>query len=117
MNLSVRLPESLTAPMHPFPGPDLSKTPSTSGMHPVSDGSLATTGSTWSFTTGSTAVNYTLNASVVGNGAVTLSPVGGTYASGTTVTLTPVPEAGWTFTGWSGDLTGSANPATVTMDD
>ena len=82
----------------------------------VSDGSLTSTGSAWSFTTGTTVVNYTLNASVVGNGAVTFNPIGGTYTSGTTVTLTPVPDPGWTFSAWSGDLTGSANPASVIMN-
>jgi len=27
-----------------------------------------------------------------------------------------IPAAGYTFTGWSGGLTGSTNPATITMD-
>jgi hypothetical protein len=26
------------------------------------------------------------------------------------------PDSGWELSGWSGDLTGSANPATITMD-
>ena len=29
--------------------------------------------------------------------------------------LTPTADAGWTFSGWSGDLTGSDDPATVTV--
>jgi uncharacterized repeat protein (TIGR02543 family) len=32
------------------------------------------------------------------------------------VQLTATPAAGWTFSGWSGDLSGSDNPATITMD-
>jgi len=60
--------------------------------------------------------NYTLTTSVVGNGSITLSPSGGTYASGTVVTVTAVPATGYTFTGWSGSLTGTANPSTITMN-
>ena len=30
--------------------------------------------------------------------------------------LAAVPDPGWAFDGWSGDLTGNANPAGVTMD-
>jgi uncharacterized repeat protein (TIGR02543 family) len=30
--------------------------------------------------------------------------------------LTAVPAAGWTFSNWSGDLTGSTNPDTIIMD-
>jgi len=32
------------------------------------------------------------------------------------VTLTATPATGWAFSGWSGDLSGSANPATITID-
>ncbi len=49
-------------------------------------------------------------------GSVTLNPPGGSYAPGTTVTLTAVPSAGYAFTGWSGALSGTANPATLVMD-
>ena len=45
---------------------------------------------------------YTLTAGNDGHGTVTLSPAGGTYASGTTVTLTPVPSSGYKFSSWSG---------------
>lgn len=62
------------------------------------------------------AVNYTLTTAVSGQGSISLSPSGGTYSSGTVVTLTPTPAAGYAFSGWSGDLTGSANPATITMN-
>ena len=58
----------------------------------------------------------TLTVTTTGNGTVTLSPAGGTYNYGTVVTLTATPAAGYTFTGWSGGLTGSTNPATITMD-
>ena len=39
----------------------------------------------------------------------------GTYAAGTNVSVTAAPATGFTFTGWSGDASGSANPTTVTM--
>jgi len=51
-----------------------------------------------------------------GSGTVTLDPPGGTYNSGVSVAVTAAPSTGWSFDGWSGDLTGSANPETVVMD-
>jgi uncharacterized protein (TIGR02145 family)/uncharacterized repeat protein (TIGR02543 family) len=51
------------------------------------------------------------------NGSVTKAPDLVTYDSGTVVTLTPVPAAGYYFSGWSGALTGSANPGTITMNE
>lgn len=38
------------------------------------------------------------------------------YAEGTTVELTAEPAEGWQFVGWLGDLNGSENPATITMN-
>ncbi len=61
-------------------------------------------------------VTYTLDVTVVGSGTVALNPLGGVYVSGTVVALTAVPLAGWEFVGWSGDLSGAANPASITMD-
>lgn len=52
------------------------------------------------------------------NGTVTMSPVmpAAGYARGTAVTLTAAASAGFDFTGWSGDATGSAATITITMD-
>jgi uncharacterized repeat protein (TIGR02543 family) len=50
------------------------------------------------------------------NGSVTFSPAGPTYPAGSVVTVTSVPASGYTFTGWGGDLTGTANPTTITMN-
>lgn len=62
------------------------------------------------------AVNtYTLTLSAV-NGTVTATPVKANYTHGETVTLQAVPNTGYHFTEWTGDLTSSSNPTTVTMD-
>ena len=55
---------------------------------------------------------YTLSLSVVGNGSVNLNNTG-PYHYGDAVLLTPIPSSYWSFDHWSGDLTGSANPATL----
>jgi len=49
-------------------------------------------------------------------GTVTKNPDLATYSHGTSVTLTATPNVGYSFAGWSGDLSGSTNPATITMD-
>jgi uncharacterized repeat protein (TIGR02543 family) len=59
---------------------------------------------------------YTLDVTA-SNGTVTKTPNQATYNHGTTVELTATPATGYHFTGWSGSLTGTTNPATVTMDD
>jgi len=59
---------------------------------------------------------YTLTVNKVGQGTVALNPPGGTYSQGAQVQLTATPASGWKFDGWSGDLSGSTNPATITMN-
>jgi len=60
---------------------------------------------------------YTLTVNTEGPGNVTLDPSGGSYTEGQTVTLTAAAsEVGWVFEGWSGDLSGSNSPDTITMD-
>lgn len=68
-----------------------------------------------SVTAGFAINTYTLNASAL-NGSVTASPDQTTYNYGTTVSLQAVAADGYEFTGWSGALSGSANPATLVMD-
>lgn len=60
-------------------------------------------------------VNFDLVASAI-NGSVVLDPPGGNYDSATVVTLTANADAGYRFSGWSGDLSDSLNPGTLTMD-
>ena len=59
---------------------------------------------------------YTLGVSVTGSGSVARAPDQPTYAFGTGVRLTATPATGWSFTGWSGDVTGATNPVMVTMN-
>jgi hypothetical protein len=61
---------------------------------------------------------YTLALSTTGSGsgAVTTNPAAPDYASGTVVTLTASPASGSSFSGWSGDCSGSSTTCVVTMD-
>ena len=60
---------------------------------------------------------YTLAITTTGTGSGTVvkSPDAISYTAGTVVSLTATANTGSTFTGWSGDATGSINPVTVTM--
>lgn len=49
-------------------------------------------------------------------GYIYLSPEGGTYISGTVVTVTAEPYQGYSFDRWGGDLSGVINPNTIRMD-
>lgn len=59
---------------------------------------------------------YSLATSVVGAGSVSKSPDQAVYDFGTLVSVTATPAAGWAFTGWSGDLVGTTNPASLSID-
>jgi len=76
------------------------------------DGTAIVKDSTWTFTTTSI---YTLNITAP-NGAVAKSPNQLTYNSGASVKLTATASAGYTFSSWSGDATGSTNPLTVIVN-
>ena len=58
---------------------------------------------------------FTLNV-VANNGSVLKNPDLISYTSGASVVLTATPNSGYTFTGWSGDATGSVSPLTVIMN-
>lgn len=62
--------------------------------------------------------NYTLTTAVspVGAGTVSLSPTGGTYASGSNVQMTANPAIGYVFSSFSGDLSGTTNPGTININ-
>ena len=58
----------------------------------------------------------TLATGFIGNGSVTAAPSVAWYPDGSEVTLTAIAVANFTFTNWSGNLTGNSNPASLTMD-
>lgn len=65
-------------------------------------------------------LKYVFNIAVEGEGfineAVVVSALSTEYEHGTQVRLTAMPEIGWRFSHWEGDLEGSANPATIVVD-
>lgn len=61
------------------------------------------------------AITYTLTTSAP-NGSIAVNPNQATYNSGSSVQLTATANAGYVFTGWSGDASGSVNPLTVVMN-
>ncbi|MGV3504496.1 MAG: InlB B-repeat-containing protein [Adhaeribacter sp.] len=61
-------------------------------------------------------LSYTLSVQTTGSGTVTKNPDQASYSSGSTVTLTAAPAAGYNFTGWSGSASGTANPLAVVMN-
>ena len=67
-----------------------------------------------------TCYSLTTAASPASGGSISAAPAptcgGGEYVSGTVVQLTANPAEDHVFTGWTGDLTGPANPATITLD-
>jgi hypothetical protein len=50
------------------------------------------------------------------NGIVRFNPSGSTFEEGTKVSLKAIPDFGYRFSGWSGDIQGVDNPVTVVMD-
>ncbi len=59
---------------------------------------------------------FALAAVARGQGQVIASSAADTFAPGTAVVLTAVADPGRVFVGWTGDVTSSSNPLTVTMD-
>jgi uncharacterized repeat protein (TIGR02543 family) len=68
------------------------------------------------FTFALSAATHTLAVNVNGSGTVSTNPTASAYPHNSTVTLTANPSAGWQFTGWSGDISGTLNPTNVLMD-
>jgi uncharacterized repeat protein (TIGR02543 family) len=62
---------------------------------------------------------FVLSLSRAGSGTIAADPLpmaGGKYSVGTPVTLTAMPDAGFAFTGWSGDCSGTSVTCSVVMD-
>jgi hypothetical protein len=64
-----------------------------------------------------TASTYTMTTASTGSGVVHALPSGGTLTAGTHVIVSAIPTAGCYFDHWTGDLTGSENPATLILDE
>jgi len=61
------------------------------------------------------ASTLTVIASPSWGGSVTRSPYKEAYTANEKVTVTAAPASGYTFTGWSGNTTGTTNPVTIVM--
>ncbi len=60
--------------------------------------------------------HYALAAPYVTGGAIARVPDQASYAPGTTVTLSPQPDPGFSFAGWSGAIQGRGTPQAVVMN-
>jgi uncharacterized repeat protein (TIGR02543 family) len=58
----------------------------------------------------------TLTVEIIGYGDVTKTPDKLSYTTGEEVTLTAIPDPGWTFSGWSGLVNSSANPLQININ-
>jgi hypothetical protein len=58
---------------------------------------------------------YSLEILIEGNGEVEKDPDEPSYPCNENVTLTAIPDPGWTFSYWSGDVEGSENPTWIKM--
>jgi hypothetical protein len=59
---------------------------------------------------------YSLTVSTVGSGSVTKVPDQASYRLGDVVQLTATSTAGWSFSVWSGDISGSVNPVSIIIN-
>jgi uncharacterized repeat protein (TIGR02543 family) len=58
---------------------------------------------------------YTLTVTTPTNGTIALSPSGGTYDSGASVTVTATASNGYSFSAWTGASTSTTSPVTIVM--
>jgi uncharacterized repeat protein (TIGR02543 family) len=61
--------------------------------------------------------NYNLNLRQPQHGSVVLDPAGGTYVEGSQVQLRAQAETGWEFHEWTGDVNGTTNPQSVSLNE
>jgi len=60
--------------------------------------------------------NFSITLNVIGNGSVIKDPNETNYSYGTIVKLTAIPDLGWSFINWSGDLSGTISSMNIFMD-
>jgi FlaG/FlaF family flagellin (archaellin) len=83
----------------------------------ASDIATATIGGTGTITANFAQNRFTLTTTVVsGSGSIQKNPDQTLYDPGTVVQLTAVPANGYRLTVWGGDLSGSTNPTSITMN-
>jgi hypothetical protein len=58
---------------------------------------------------------YTLSTSVSGMGTIEKNPDQSSYTYGQNIQVTANPAVGWAFDHWSGNLTGTTNPTSISM--
>lgn len=66
--------------------------------------------------TGETDVTMFTLAATAQNGTVSFSETGSEFAEGSSITVEATPDNGYVFERWSGDLSGTVNPAAITID-
>ncbi len=103
---------ALPAPGYDFAGWDGALSGSASPTTITMDGDRFVTASFTAFPPGSVSLDVVLE----GLGTVTTDPVGRVQPLDTSVTLTATPAPGYGFAGWSGDLAGSTNPASLLLN-
>ena len=64
---------------------------------------------------GAVPADLTLDVTVVGGGTVQATPSASTYSCGEAVTLEAIPDPGYVFDAWTGDLSGTDNPFNIVM--
>jgi hypothetical protein len=62
-------------------------------------------------------LSYPLKRQVQGNGCIIAHPDKPTYQKGEIVTIIAIPDTGWIFDHWEGDLNGTFNPTNITMNE
>jgi len=61
-------------------------------------------------------VKYNLNVIISPENSGTVTPSNGSFEEGSTINITGIPSSDYTFKEWKGDVTGTTNPMTVTMN-
>ncbi|MDR2693256.1 MAG: hypothetical protein LBB74_03465 [Chitinispirillales bacterium] len=62
------------------------------------------------------AYTVTVSANPANGGVVSRSPDKTSYSAGERITITAIANGGYSFTGWSGSVTGAANPGEITVN-
>ncbi len=64
----------------------------------------------------SNTITYNISTNTIGQGSITINKSLSSFTAGTDITIVAIPEEGWKFDSWSGDLNGSNNPRKISVD-